>query len=307
MPTTELLECCHQLTTKMAFVNIVTLKKQLPDYIALTRINRPIGTYLLLWPSLWSLWIAAEGVPSIKLLVIFTLGTFLMRSAGCVINDFADRKIDGHVKRTVDRPLVTGRVTSKQALVFFGLLCAAAFGLVLLTNTLTIMLSFVALLLATAYPFMKRYTHLPQVVLGAAFSFSIPMAFSAATNDLPQPLWLLYIATLLWIVVYDTFYAMVDRDDDLKIGVKSTAVLFAEDDKRITALLQVCVLFVIALAGAQFQLGYWFYLSLIVAAGFFVHQQRLIKDRQRERCFQAFLNNNYVGMVIFAGIVLNYL
>ena len=230
-----------------------------------------------------------------------------MRSAGCVINDFADRNIDAHVKRTADRPLATGRLTSRQALVFFGLLCAVAFGLVLLTNTLTIMLSFAALLLTTCYPFMKRYTHFPQVVLGAAFSFSIPMAFSAATNSLPQPLWLLYIATLLWIVVYDTFYAMVDRDDDLKIGVKSTAILFAEDDKRITGLLQACVLFVMVLTGAQFQLGYWFYLSLIGAAGLFVYQQQLIKERQRERCFQAFLNNNYVGMIIFIGIVLNYL
>ena len=288
-------------------MNINTFRKQLPDYLALIRFDRPIGTYLLLWPSLWSLWIAAEGVPSIKLLIIFLLGTFLMRSAGCVINDIADRNIDSHVKRTANRPLTTGRLSSKQALVFFSLLCATAFGLVLLTNALTIMLSFVALLLATCYPFMKRYTHLPQVVLGAAFSLSIPMAFSASTNSLPQPLWLLYIATVLWIVVYDTFYAMVDRDDDLKIGVKSTAVLFAEDDKRITGLLQACVLFVMVLAGTQFQLGYWFYLSLIVAAGFFIYQQRLIKDRQREHCFHAFLNNNYVGMVIFIGIALNYL
>ena len=295
-----------QYYRKIPFVNLNTFKQQLPDYLALIRFDRPIGTYLLLWPTLWALWIAAEGVPSIKLLVVFALGTFLMRSAGCVINDFADRKIDGHVERTAERPLAAGRLTSRQALVFFALLCACAFGLVLLTNTLTILLSFAALLLATCYPFMKRYTHLPQVVLGAAFSFGIPMAFSAVTNELPQALWLLYIATLLWIVVYDTFYAMVDREDDLKIGVKSTAILFAEDDKRITGMLQVCVLFVMVLAGAQFQLGYWFYLSLIAAAALFVYQQRLIKERQRDRCFQAFLNNNYVGMVIFIGIALNY-
>ena len=295
------------LQAKMNFVNINTFKKQLPDYLALIRFNRPIGTYLLLWPCLWSLWIASEGVPSFKLLVVFIMGTFLMRSAGCVINDFADRNIDGYVRRTVNRPLATGRLSSQQALIFFSLLCAVAFGLVLLTNLLTIILSFAALLLATCYPFMKRYTHLPQVVLGAAFSMSIPMAFSAVTNGLPQPLWLLYIASLLWIVVYDTFYAMVDREDDLKIGVKSTAILFAEDDKRITGLLQVSVIFVMVLAGAQFQLGYWFYLSLVVASGLFIYQQMLIKNRQRENCLNAFLNNNYVGLVIFIGILINYI
>jgi len=287
-------------------VSTHTFREQIPDYLALIRFDRPIGTYLLLWPTLWALWIAAEGVPSFKLLLIFVLGTFLMRSAGCVINDYADRNIDGHVERTQARPLATGRLSEKQALVFFVLLCALAFGLVLLTNQLTVMLSFAAVLLATCYPFMKRYTHLPQLVLGAAFSCAIPMAFAAVTNGLPQALWLLYIASVLWIVVYDTFYAMVDREDDLKIGVKSTAILFGDDDKRITAMLQVCVIGVMVLAGAQFQLGYWFYLSLIGAGALFVYQQKLIKERQRDRCFQAFLNNNYVGMVIFVGIALNY-
>jgi 4-hydroxybenzoate polyprenyltransferase len=285
----------------------MSLSQKLPAYLALIRFNRPIGTLLLLWPCLWALWLANEGAPSLKLLVIFVLGTFLMRSAGCIINDFADRNIDGHVKRTRERPLATGQLSSKEALAFFVLLLILAFGLVLLTNTLTIMLSFAALLLAASYPFMKRYTHLPQVVLGAAFAFSIPMAFAASSNELPRALWLIYIATVLWTIVYDTFYAMVDRDDDVKIGVKSTAILFGDDDKSITALLQGSTILVLVLMGAQFKLGYWFYLAVIVAGGLFIYQQRLIKGRNREACFHAFLHNNYVGMVIFSGIVLHYL
>lgn len=282
------------------------LQAHYKDYLALIRFDRPIGTYLLLWPTLWALWLASEGLPDIKLLVIFSLGTFLMRSAGCVINDFADRKLDGHVKRTENRPLAAGRLTAKQALWFFTALCALAFVLVLFTNLLTIALSFVAVLLASIYPFMKRYTHLPQLVLGAAFSFSIPMAFAATVNELPKGLWLFYLASCLWIVVYDTFYAMVDRDDDIKMGAKSTAILFAEDDKRITAVLQLCTLFILLLAGNSFGLGYWYYASLMVSAGLFAYQQRLIKDRLRDPCFKAFLNNNWVGMTIFIGIALHY-
>ncbi len=282
--------------------NHATLK----DYLALIRFDRPIGTYLLLWPTLWALWLAAEGVPDLKLLLIFCAGTFLMRSAGCVINDFADRKVDAHVERTAQRPLATGRISSRNALLFFGLLCALAFGLVLLTNRLTVMLSFVALALASCYPFMKRYTHLPQLVLGATFSMGIPMAFAAQSNELPNTLWLLYSATVLWTVVYDTFYAMVDREDDIRIGIKSTAILFGDDDRLITGALQAITLFTLVMVGLQFSLGYWFYVSLMGTAALFVYQQRLIRYRQREACFKAFLNNNWVGALIFAGIFLHY-
>ena len=285
---------------------IASLRQQFPDYLQLIRFDKPVGTYLLLWPTLWALWIAAEGFPDLKLLIIFALGTFLMRSAGCVINDFADRKVDGHVKRTSNRPMATGRISSKQALSFFALLCCLAFALVLFTNTLTIQLSFIAVALASLYPFMKRYTHLPQLVLGMAFSMSIPMAFAAQTNTLPTFMWLLFIGSTLWTVVYDTFYAMVDKDDDLKIGVKSTAILFGDDDRLITALLQLCVLIILAMAGYQFQLGGYFYLGLLAAAILFCYEQYLIRQRQREPCFKAFLNNNYVGMLIFIGIALHY-
>ena len=287
-------------------MTLAQLRSHAPDYLALIRFNKPVGTYLLLWPTLWALWLAAQGIPDLKLLIIFCLGTFLMRSAGCIINDYADRHIDGHVKRTAQRPMTTGRISSKQALGFFVLLCLLSFVLVLFTNTLTIQLSFAALALASCYPFMKRYTHMPQLVLGMAFAMSIPMAFAAQTNSLPAILWLVYIAAVLWTIVYDTFYAMVDRDDDLKIGVKSTAILFGEDDKTITAILQACVIFTLCLVGQQFTLGAYFYLSLIIAAGFFIYQQQLIKLRERDNCFKAFLNNNWVGMVIFIGIALDY-
>jgi 4-hydroxybenzoate polyprenyltransferase len=283
-----------------------TILDKAPDYLALIRFDRPIGTYLLLWPTLWALWIAAEGIPDLKLLVIFSVGTFLMRSAGCIINDFADRHIDGHVQRTRNRPLVTGRISPRQALIFATLLCLLAFGLVLLTNLKTIVLSVVAVALACCYPFMKRHTHLPQLVLGAAFSWGVPMAFAAQRNALPPHLWLIYIAVVLWTVAYDTFYAMVDREDDLKIGVKSTAILFAEDDRLITALLQLSVIVVLLLSGKQFQLGYWYLVGVIAAAGLFIYQQYLIRERDRNRCLQAFLNNHWVGASIFGGIFLDY-
>lgn len=284
---------------------ISQLRQQLPDYLALIRFDKPIGTYLLLWPTLWALWLAADGVPDIKLLVIFILGTFLMRSAGCVINDYADRHIDGHVQRTAGRPLTTGALSSKQAISCFILLCSLAFILVLFTNWLTLLLSVVAVLLASIYPFMKRHTHLPQLVLGLAFSMSIPMAFAAQTGELPRQLWLLYIANVLWTLCYDTFYAMVDREDDIKIGVKSTAILFGDDDKAITGLLQLMVLFIFLLAAKPFELGLFYYLSLAVSAGLFIYQQRLISQRQKAHCFKAFLNNNWVGMAIFIGILLD--
>lgn len=284
----------------------VLQKAHIPAYLRLMRADRPVGTWLLLWPTLWSLWIAAEGLPSIANLVIFCLGVFLMRSAGCVINDYADRNIDGHVERTRNRPLPSGELTEMEALYLFCLLCAAAFLLVLLTNWLTVGLSFVGVLLAAIYPFMKRYTYFPQVALGAAFSWSVVMAFAAERNSLPKEAWLIYIAVLLWTVTYDTFYAMVDRDDDLEIGVKSTAILFGDYDRLITSFLQLFVVFVLMLMGYQFKLGVFFFLGTVAVAGFFGYQQILIADRNRKGCFEAFLNNQWVGLVVFISIVADY-
>lgn len=276
-------------------------------YMALSRLDKPIGTLLLLWPTLWAVWIAGQGQPSPWVLVVFVVGVFAMRSAGCVINDYADRHIDGHVKRTVGRPLPTGELTERQALGFFALLVAISFLLVLTTNSLTIKLSVAGLGWAALYPFMKRYTHLPQLFLGIAFSWAIPMAFAAQGNSLPAGLWLLFAANLTWTIAYDTMYAMVDRDDDLKIGVKSTAILFGKQDKLIVGLLQLTTLLLLVAAGLTFALGSLFYWSLLGCAGLFVYQQRLIRDRERMPCFSAFLNNNFVGMLVFIGIVLTLL
>ena len=275
---------------------------KITHYMSLMRLNKPIGILLLLWPTLWSLWIAAKGMPRWDLLIIFSLGVVVMRSAGCVINDIADRKIDGKVKRTQDRPLATGAVSTREAVILFVVLCLIAFGLVLLTDPLTIKLSVGGLLLAFCYPFMKRHTHLPQVVLGAAFAWGIPMAYAAQTGALDKNMWLIYVSVVLWTVVYDTFYAMVDRDDDMKIGVKSTAILFGEQDRFITAALQAMTLYSLVLVGKAFALGGIYYLSLVVAAGLFGYQQWLIRYRERTACFKAFLNNNWVGAVIFAGV-----
>lgn len=274
--------------------------------LRLIRWDKPIGSLLLLWPTLWALWIAAEGVPDTKLLVIFGLGTVLMRSAGCIINDLADRDFDGGVNRTKGRPLVTGEVTASEAVVFFVVLCLIAFGLVLMTNFTTILLSVPALALASSYPLMKRYTHLPQVVLGMAFSWSIPMAFAAQRGELPPALWLLFTGSLLWTVVYDTKYAMVDRVDDLNIGIKSTAILFGESDRTIIAVLQVLCLASLALAGRQFGLGSPFYLSLLGAAALFAYHLYLIRERDEAACFKAFKHNSWVGLVVFLGIAASY-
>ena len=276
------------------------------DFIQLTRMDKPIGIYLLLWPTLWALWVAAKGVPSLGNLLIFVLGVVLTRAAGCVINDFADRKVDGHVKRTEQRPMASGKISSKEALVFFALLMGVSFLLVLCTNAPTIWLSFGALALAATYPFMKRYTYYPQVVLGAAFSWGIPMAFTAETGSLPAAAWLLYIANLLWTVAYDTYYAMTDREDDLKIGVKSTAILFGDADRVIILSLQGLALGCLLLAGSHFELGGWFHLGLLAAAGCFVWEFWYTRDRDPQRCFKAFLRNHWAGLAIFVGIVLNY-
>lgn len=282
---------------------IQLIPKSLHPYWYLARVDRPIGTLLLLWPTLWALFLAAGGVPSVKNTIIFVLGVFLMRSAGCVINDFADRKVDGLVSRTKHRPLATGQLSAKSALIFFGLLVFASFVLVLFTDQQTILLSVGALVLASLYPFMKRYTYLPQVVLGAAFAWSIPMAFSAESGQLPNGLWLVYSAVVVWTVIYDTFYAMVDREDDIKVGIKSTAVLFGDLDRVITAGLQVILVLHLWFIGERFDLDVAFYLAVFTAALLMIFQQWLIRARDPQDCFKAFLNNQWIGMVIFLGIV----
>ena len=276
---------------------------KLIDMIQLMRLDRPIGIYLLLWPTLWALWLASDGIPKLDVLAIFIIGTAVMRSAGCVINDYADRHIDGHVKRTHQRPMATGKVSEKQALSLFAGLVIVAFLLVLMTNPLTISLSFAGLTLAFCYPFMKRYTHLPQIVLGAAFSWGIPMAWAAQTGAIAPTAWLLFFANLLWTTAYDTQYAMVDRDDDLKIGVKSTAILFGHWDNAIIIALQCMAIALLVPVGILEQISGWYYLGLLAAGLLFINQYRLTKERERNNCFKAFLSNHWAGAAIFAGIV----
>lgn len=281
-------------------------QSKLLAYHRLMRTDKPIGALLLLWPTLWALWVAASGVPPLWILAVFVVGVWLMRAAGCVINDYADRKFDGHVKRTAHRPLPSGDVTEKEARNLFLVLVLLAFVLVLTLNLMTIALSVAALALAWIYPFMKRYTHLPQVVLGAAFGWAIPMAFSATGEALPLSCWLLFCANICWAVAYDTQYAMVDRDDDVKIGVKSTAILFGRYDNMIIGVLQAAVLALMATVGWLNGLGVVFYLALAAAGALFIWQQRLTAGRERDACFRAFRNNNYVGLALFAGIALSY-
>ncbi|WP_086981893.1 4-hydroxybenzoate octaprenyltransferase [Vibrio aphrogenes] len=271
-------------------------------YWQLTRMNRPIGSLLLLWPTVWALLLAAGGLPDWHVALVFILGVFTMRSAGCVINDFADRKVDGHVKRTKHRPLPSGLVSTKEALMLFFVLVLISFLLVLSMNRLTIELSLVGVILAFIYPFMKRFTHVPQLFLGLAFSWAIPMAWAAEAGYLPNEVWLVFIINVVWTIAYDTQYAMVDRDDDIKIGIKSTAILFGRFDKLIIGLLQLACLLLLMVLGDWMGLAQPYYWSLLVAAALFVYQQRLIKDRERDACFSAFLNNNYVGMVIAVGV-----
>ena len=274
-------------------------------YIRLMRLNKPIGAYLLLWPTYWALFLSAKGWPDIDLLIIFTLGVLVMRSAGCVINDYADRNIDQNIARTKDRPLITGEVSPKSALRLFVFLLIIAFGLVLLTNALTIKLSLIALALATLYPFTKRWTHLPQVVLGVAFGMSVPMAFSAQTGSIPLSAGWIFLATIVWTLIYDTFYAMADRDEDIKIGVKSTAILFEKYDQIFITFLQILLIIVFVVIGNLFNLGSIYYFSLVIILIFMIYHQFLMKKRQKELFFKAFLNNNFIGMTAFIGIFLS--
>ena len=285
--------------------NTVSLKNN--PWLRLMRLDRPIGTYLLLWPTYWALWFASNGHPSLKNLIIFTLGVVVMRAAGCVINDYADRHVDGSVERTKDRPLPSGEIKPRQALALFGCLLLLALVLVSNTNPMTIVLSAGGLILAATYPFLKRFTHLPQLGLGAAWAWGVPMAFAAEQQQLPLGLWFIFVAVILWTIAFDTYYAMVDREDDLLIGIKSTAILFGKQDLAIIAVLQLAMLVLLALAGLYFERGWVYALGLMAAGGYFVNQYRQARAREAEGCFKAFLNNHRVGMVIFIGLALDYL
>tara|TARA_B110000263_G_scaffold14314_1_gene11744 strand:+ start:206 stop:1081 length:876 start_codon:yes stop_codon:yes gene_type:complete len=277
------------------------------QYLLLIRLNRPIGIFLLLWPTLWGLWIASEGFPNTKILVVFLFGVFLMRSAGCILNDIIDKDFDKFVARTQNRPLASDKLSSIEAFIVAISLIFIAFLLVLTTNTLTVQLSFVAVILAGTYPFLKRHTYLPQFFLGLTFGWSIPMAFAATTNSIPKIAWLLLIANILWAVVYDTIYAMIDREDDLKIGIKSTAILFDDADIFIIGLIQSLVLIALIVIGQQASLNTIYYFSLIIGGCLFLYQLYLIRNRDQKKCMQAFLNNNWFGLVVFIGLFINYL
>ncbi len=281
--------------------------ERLRRYALLVRLNRPIGILLLLWPTLWALWIAGDGVPSWDIVLVFIAGVALMRSAGCAINDYADRDFDAHVKRTRSRPIANGLVTPGEALLVFTVLSLAAASLLIFLNWPTRYMSLVALSLTAVYPFMKRYTHLPQVVLGAAFGWAVPMAFMALNLSIPPVAWLLFCSAVVWALIYDTQYAMVDRDDDLKIGIKSSAILFGRHDRLIIGMLQLSMIALLLLTGILVDRGAFYYLGLAVAGGLFVYQQRLIRAREPRACFEAFLNNNLFGMAVFIGLVVDYL
>lgn len=282
------------------------LKQTFEPYIKLMRLDKPIGILLLLWPTLSALWIAAEGWPDFLVLAVFVLGVIIMRSAGCVINDYADRNVDGLVRRTINRPLITGDVTPRRALILFSSLGVFAFILVVQLNMLTIWMSFGAIFLAALYPFMKRYTYLPQVFLGMAFGWAIPMAFAAQNNAVPAIAWLLFLANILWTTAYDTFYAMADREDDLLAGVKSTAILFGDDDLVIIGILQFSFLLLMLLIGSQLDMSMSYYIGLLLAGSLSVYQYKIAKNKEPAQCLRAFLNNNWVGAVIFLSIVLHY-
>lgn len=288
-------------------VNSSLVMERLKQYWLLARFDKPIGILILLWPALWALWVASDGKPDLMVLFIICSGVVLMRAAGCVINDYADRDIDPHVERTNQRPIAVGKVNPQEALILFVVLCLVAFVLVLQLNLMTIMLSFIAAFLAASYPFMKRYTQLPQAYLGIAFGFAVPMSFSAQTNTIPMVAWVMYLAVMLWALVYDTMYAMVDKEDDLKIGVKSTAILFGDKDREIMAGLQLIIIGLLVLVGQMQYLGGFYYAGVVVALGLSVYQQKMIFNRDKTLCFKAFLNNNYFGLAVYVGLVLDYL
>ena len=278
----------------------------LKQYALLMRMHRPIGIWLLMWPALWALWVSSGGNPDERIFVVFLAGVFVMRSAGCVMNDYADRDIDPFVERTRNRPLAARRVTPQEALLLFAALALLAIGLMLTLNPLAQRLALIGAVLTITYPFLKRFFPLPQFYLGAAFGIAVPMAFAAQTEEVPRQAWLMFLATVLWAGVYDTMYAMVDREDDLRLGVKSSAILFADADRFIIGAMQLMALFALGLIGRELEFGLWYWVGLGMAALFFLYQQWLIRKREPLACFKAFNNNNYVGMAIFVGIVLNY-
>ena len=290
-------------TTKLS----AFIKDRFIQYWLLARFDKPIGILILLWPALWALWVASAGHPDPLVLTVICLGVVLMRAAGCVINDYADRDFDPHVERTNQRPIAAGKVSPKEGLWFFVILCLLAFGLVLWLNLFTIELSFMGAFLAASYPFMKRYTQLPQAYLGIAFGWAVPMSFSAQTDTIPPVAWIMYFAVLLWALVYDTMYAMVDKDDDLKIGVKSTAILFGAYDRHIMAVLQLIIISLLIIIGQMQGLGLPYYSGLFVATVLCVYQQKLIFHREKPLCFKAFLNSNWFGLVVFLGLFVDYL
>ncbi len=278
----------------------------LMDYARLMRLDRPIGIWLLLWPTLWALWISSRGKPGPRTFIIFVAGTVLMRSAGCAINDYADRSFDPRVARTKDRPLAAGRISTLEALILFAVLSFSALMLALQLNRSTLLLAVAGGFLAISYPFVKRFLPVPQMYLGVTFGWGIPMAFEAQLEQVPRVAWLLLLANVLWVTVYDTIYAMVDRDDDIKIGVRSTAILFGDSDRHIIALLQFMTLASLYLVGRMIHMGNWYLAGLGAGAAFFVYQLWLIRNRDRDACFRAFLNNNYFGLAVFLGMALEY-
>ena len=282
-----------------------TVRTKYVLYAQLIRLDKPIGWLLLLWPTLWALWLANEGIPSLHLLVVFIAGVFLTRSAGAAVNDLADRDFDAFVERTKERPLATGKVSVKEARAVIAVLTLCAFLLVLTTNLLTVLLSIFAVCVTLLYPFMKRYTYLPQVFLGFAFSWGIPMAYAASTNTVPAMAWLIFAANMLWVLIFDTIYAMVDREDDLRVGLKSTAILLDDADRLIIGIIQVMFIAALYSIGHQSGLGTAYHVALLLAAALLAYQQYLIYDRTPGKCFKAFLNNNWVGLIIFSGIALS--
>ncbi|MBL4774024.1 MAG: 4-hydroxybenzoate octaprenyltransferase [Alcanivoracaceae bacterium] len=286
----------------MILKNILSV---IDPYVKLIRLDRPIGTLLLLWPTLWALWLAADGAPPYKYLIIFSLGVFLMRSAGCVINDIADRNYDNKVSRTKNRPLAQQQLPVVNALIFFVILMICALILLIFLNTLSIKIAIVAAFFAVTYPFMKRYTYLPQIYLGVAFAMSIPMVYAQIQGAIPVEAWLLFIANIFWTTSYDTMYAMVDREDDEKIGLKSTAILFADLDIIITHIIQGMMLLVLLLLGKKLELDIYYYLALLVTLLLFIYQNKLLRTREEANYFKSFINNNWVGMVIFIGIFIS--